>query len=323
MAGVAAARELAAAGLRATLFDRGNAIGGRCGTRYDDGGSFDHGAQYFTVEDPAFAAAVDALAAQGVVQPWRGHIVTLADGSATEARATRRYVGTPGMRSVVEVLAEPFEVATQTRIAAVRDTAHGWSVVDEDGFELGEYDAVLLAMPPEQARSLVPAGSPLVRALGEVRSTPSWALMLGFDEPLPLDYDGAVVENHEALAWIARDSSKPGRRGERWVAHAQGPWARAYFSAAPARAADALTRAFFEVTGIAPCPTPIRKAHRWGLARVDDGPRPGALWDEELRIGICGDWCVAPRLEGAYLSGVSCARMLTASLRPSAEPMSV
>lgn len=31
------------------------------------------------------------------------------------------------------------------------------------------------------------------------------------------------------------------------------------------------------------------------------------LWDSELKIGICGDWCGGPRVEGAYLSGLELA----------------
>ena len=39
--------------------------------------------------------------------------------------------------------------------------------------------------------------------------------MVAFEEPLPVDYDGAFV-NGETIDWIARDASKPGRApGER------------------------------------------------------------------------------------------------------------
>ena len=52
MAGLAAARTLAAAGHAVQVFDKGRGIGGRLSTRRTDYGAFDHGAQYATVRDP-------------------------------------------------------------------------------------------------------------------------------------------------------------------------------------------------------------------------------------------------------------------------------
>ena len=48
MAGAAAARRLAEAGLDVRVFDKGRGIGGRMATRRTEAGArFDHGAQFF------------------------------------------------------------------------------------------------------------------------------------------------------------------------------------------------------------------------------------------------------------------------------------
>jgi hypothetical protein len=57
-AGIAAARELRAAGREVFLFDKGRSVGGRVATRRRERWQWDHGAQFATVRDPAFAAAV-------------------------------------------------------------------------------------------------------------------------------------------------------------------------------------------------------------------------------------------------------------------------
>jgi hypothetical protein len=33
----------------------------------------------------------------------------------------------------------------------------------------------------------------------------------------------------------------------------------------------------------------------------------GCIWDQNLRIGVCGDWCQMSRVEGAILSGMAAA----------------
>jgi len=68
----------------------------------------------------------------------------------------------------------------------------------------------------------------------------------------------------------------------------------------------ALVDAFAEVVGNAGVELPgIRwsQAHRWLYALVDVPLDVGCLWDADLGIGACGDWCNGARIEGAWLSG--------------------
>ena len=58
MAGIACARTLVQAGHRVTVFDKSQGLGGRMSTRGSAFGTFDHGAQYFTVRDDRFALAL-------------------------------------------------------------------------------------------------------------------------------------------------------------------------------------------------------------------------------------------------------------------------
>lgn len=43
-------------------------------------------------------------------------------------------------------------------------------------------------------------------------------------------------------------------------------------------------------------------AHRWRYAKCGTLGQD-ALWDEDLRLGICGDWLLGPRVKAAWLSG--------------------
>jgi renalase len=51
-------------------------------------------------------------------------------------------------------------------------------------------------------------------------------------------------------------------------------------------------------------------AHRWRYALVERPLGEPCLWDEALRLGLCGDWCLGPRVEAAWMSG----RALAAAL---------
>jgi renalase len=111
LAGVAAALELRDAGFRVTVFERSRHIGERCASKPEPE-TFDHGAQYFTVTDPNFARVVKALERGGGVAPWNGRIVEFREGQYIPKCDTRRYVGVPAMRSMIESLASPLDVQT-------------------------------------------------------------------------------------------------------------------------------------------------------------------------------------------------------------------
>lgn len=315
LAGVAAARALAAEGLAVTVFDRGRAPGGRCSSRSSPSGSFDHGAQYFTARDARFIEVVRMLEARGMVQPWLGRLVRLsAAGVSAYVSDEARYVGVPDMRTVVRGVADALDITSATDVAGAHQGAQGWTLIDDTGLELGNYDALLLATPAEQARPLVPQRSVIYPSLSGAQSAPCWALMLAFDDVVDLDFDAAFVE-HPDIAWIARDSSKPGRTpGERWVVHATPAWSAARLGMSADEAAAALTEVFFAVSAVTPVPPRHAAAHRWALARTLVGTPCGSLWDNTLQLGVCGDWCMGPRLEDAYLSGLAAARQLADSV---------
>jgi renalase len=51
-------------------------------------------------------------------------------------------------------------------------------------------------------------------------------------------------------------------------------------------------------------------AHRWRLA-LPVNPLPEKfLFDASQAIGLAGDWCGGPRVEGAYLSGLALAQAI-------------
>jgi len=64
-----------------------------------------------------------------------------------------------------------------------------------------------------------------------------------------------------------------------------------------------LLNALAQMTGGAGLP-PVAHltAHRWRFA-MSRGTDNGALWNEHIRLGVCGDWLLGPRVELAWLSG--------------------
>lgn len=307
MAGLACAAALKARGVKVTVFEKARAPGGRLSTRrIESGAEFDHGAQYFTAHDPAFRKCVDGWIAEGAAAEWKPRLVEI-KGRARSAVAddSRRFVGAPRMNALVAPLAQGLDVRLGVRVGVLARDGASWQAVDEFGKDLGGFDAAIVAVPAPQAIPFLAHAPALARAIGRVTMAPCWSVMAAFDQALPMAFNAAFVEKG-ALAWLARNSSKPGRAGapETWVLHASPKWSRDHYDADQTEAASALLEAFRQLAGVAAPPAALR-AHRWRYAMTEEALGEPYLLDANLRLGVCGDWCLQARVEAAWLSGAA------------------
>jgi renalase len=304
MAGLACAERLARRGHPLTVLDKSRGPGGRMSTRRiatsAGEAAFDHGAQYFTVRDPGFRTRVDEWAATGCVASW---VVAGEDA----------YVGVPAMNAPIRQMAERFGVQWGARVMSLAPVERGWRLELQTGSSF-EADAVVVALPAEQAADLVGPAAPDLAALVRAAPTsPCWTVMLAFAEALPTPLDCLRGEEGEALGWAARNRSKPGRTGpEAWVLQASPEWSQLYLEADSYWVAAALSTALAARLGTR-LPLPIASsAHRWRYAR-SSAEGSGALWDAGRRLGLCGDWLIGPRVEAAWISGTALAERIAFS----------
>jgi len=333
MAGIACARTLMQAGHNVTLFDKSRGVGGRMATRSTSFGSFDHGAQYFTVRDPRFALALET--AKGICKPWSANSVRVLDtfGRVAAAALPARdphWVATPGMNGLAKHWAKPLledgrlELETQvTRIERDPLNKKQWQLrtsgmpgSPEAQHVFSGFDSVVLAMPHPQTEDLLQKSAQaarLVRDIRRVQVAPCWTLILAFPQAIQPNMAhlgpqwNAARSTHHRIAWLARESSKPGRAGvERWTVQASAAWSHEHLEDDAARVQAKLLKAFTEVTGIRAEPH-FAAVHRWRYAQTVQPLGQSHLWDEKSSIGACGDWCIGHRVEDAFISGLEMA----------------
>jgi predicted NAD/FAD-dependent oxidoreductase len=292
MAGLACAEVLAGRGFDIRLFDKGRGPGGRMATRRVrtamGEAAFDHGAQYFTARDPRFVEVVHGWQRRGLVAPW------------PEAHS-EAWVGVPAMSALIRDMAAGHRVCFGEIVKSLEQRGDGWHFRLDSG-EAGPFDLAILAVPAEQAATLISLHDfEMARVALRARSKPCWTGLFAFGERLAAARD--VFRDKGIIAWAARNSAKPGRKGpESWVVQAQPSWTEAHCEDDPGNIAVCLLDALGRELDLAlPCPI-ASAAHRWRFA-MSNGTGDQALWNREKRLGVCGDWLMGPRVESAWLSG--------------------
>jgi predicted NAD/FAD-dependent oxidoreductase len=281
MAGLTLGRAALAAGITPVVYDKGRKPGGRLATRRRDGVSFNHGCQYFTARDAGFAAL---MAAHGAAV-WA-------------AAGPERMVGVPDMASLAEALAAPLAPLVSTHIKTITFEHGGWTLTAPE-HEPARFDALMLAIPPLQAAALLPPDHPFQPAFARAHLAPCWTVMLDFGDVAGPD---TLRPAAGPLSWIAREASRPGAAPSgAYTLQASAAWSEAHLEDPAEAVIAALTAAFAQATGIT-APPRSAQAHRWRYALADAPLGQAYLWDASQKLGACGDWCLAPRLEAAYLS---------------------
>lgn len=320
LAGLSVARQLQSQGHDVTVYEKNGEVSGRMSTRQTELGGFDHGTQYFTASSDRFRKEVGDWRKFGWVATWAGRLASLNGAVGKPAgRGPTRYVAVPGMSTLGKQLAHGLDVRTEQQVLALEAHGKQWLLtVQADTTAIpasaGPFDAVVLAIPADQAEPLLSVAPAFAKQAGKVRFAPCWAVMLGFQYPLDLPYDGAWV-SHSRLGWIARDTAKPAHRaGERWVCHASADWSLEHLADEPERVKEKLSKAFHEATGS--WVQPIHAvAHRWRYAQAPQTLAADCLWNAKQGIGVCGDWFAAGlegagRVENAFLSAQALAKAI-------------
>jgi predicted NAD/FAD-dependent oxidoreductase len=235
------------------------------------------------------------------------------------------WVAKPGMNALAKAWAAPIgeHIQLETRVDRIeRDTLnkHQWQLRTEGGSAgvavHGAFDAVVLAIPHPQAQALLqamPHGGTFAKAINKVTVLPCWTLMLAFPQAVQPGLTtlgphwNAARSTHHRIAWLARESSKPGRRTiERWTVQASAAWSQEHINDSKDRVEGKLIKAFAEVTGIRAEPSHV-ESHRWLYAKSGQPLGQSYIWNAKSGLGVCGDWCIGHRVENAFVSGLELA----------------
>ena len=294
-----------------TLFEKSRGAGGRVCTRYTNSYNFDHGAQFFTARSPEFKEFLKPLIKSGVIDNWKVRLIEVRNNTIINRQQLNndhpRYVGVPSMSSIGKYLSKNLDIKLNTE-ASIQKSAEGWKVVGPDGEVFGHYDWVISSIPAEQSLQLLPDYFSHYDALKQKKMLGCYSLMLGFDEPLDLDWDAAQLTGTD-ISWIAVNSSKPGRPNDySLLVHSTNDWAEEHLDDDVDAVKEYLCSQVTEIIGQNVYSAQHIDLHRWRYANIPKQDKNTLFIDPESRLAACGDWCKKGRIEEAFRSGFDLAK---------------
>ncbi len=205
MAGLAAARQVQAAGHTVTVLDKSRGVGGRLATRRIGDAVLDHGAQFFTVRGDSFSGLVDEAAKAGAVAEWcRGF---------GEEDGYARWRGDAGMTSLAKWMAQPLDVQLANHVHAISVGSDGVRVVDATGTTLALGNHAIVTAPIPQILTMfghgdVAPGSSLEQSLRATSYFATLALLAVVNGPTNVAEPGGMQFETGPFTFIADNQRK-------------------------------------------------------------------------------------------------------------------
>lgn len=306
VAGLSAARNLRANGVDVRLFDKSRGVSGRMSTRYADPWEFDHGAQYFTVQDANFKAEIETAIKAGACAPWPARALYLRTGELSADTGRDRYVGTPRMNSLPKFLAEGLDIELGRRASKIV-RGETWTIEFEDGTTETGFDGVISTLPPAQAALVLPSDFKQMPSVDAAQMHVCFTLMIGLAAPIDPGWETLRVKDLP-IDWISINAAKPGRSQDvgTIVVTSAPDWSDAHQDSDREWVQDVMLKSASALVGLPLEKAPHLALHRWLYASNKTSPDVACLVGDG--IVACGDWCLGGRVQGAWLSGRAAAQ---------------
>ncbi len=306
LAGLAAASELRHQGRNVLVLDKSRGVGGRMATRRVGTLRMDHGAQFFTVRDPRFEALLAPLLTEGEVFEWsRGFPLWQSGVIHSRQDGHPRYACRSGMSALAKFMARDLGLALGDAVTHVERHQNGtWQILTARGL-LYSAETLIVNAPPAQVLPLVGSflDSDLHSRLSSFQMEPTWAVFGEVDRDPELGGVALEFADHPILGFMARDHSRRPEVGRTpsVVVHCNSSWSYKNLERSTEDVAHLVSNEVEKLFGVRFRQSP--EVHRWRFAKPLHSLGEACLWDPQLRLGACGDWCTGGRVEGAVLSG--------------------
>lgn len=312
IAGLSAARKLQKSGVPVTVFEAGRRPGGRLATQKQHDRQFDHGAQYLTPHSRRSAVLFSKWRKAGWIRPW--NVLALELPERKKIDTSSWHVAVPSQASLAERLAEGIDCRCKVTVTEIRGDPGARRLLTSSGEEWGPYEVVLCTVPAESGLPLLRPFPELAQLASQIESRPCLSTQVLFEEEVMVDFEAAFLSK-SPLAWVCRDASKPDRpEQECWVLHATAEWSQEHLDDSTEKVAARMLSAFAQLCPVELPPISYCRSHRWRHALPQAPLGLPFCYDDDIGVGVAGDWCSAANLDSTYWSGMDLASAVVKAL---------
>ncbi len=289
-----------------TIFEKSRGLGGRMATRRAEPYQFNHGAQYFKVENKGFKDFLNPLIKNKIIKNLELNHVEILNKEIIKKfkiNSKKYFTAQSKMNDVVKSLAKNnFSIKLSCKIVQIKKLNNKWFIFDSDIVSYGPYDWLFLTIPPNQVIDILNKDFKFIDIIKKIKMNSCYSIMLGFDETKKLNFDTALCLDQD-IRWLSLNKEyQDNKEYFNLIINSSYNFAEQNINNSKIEISDYLIKQASDVLCCKLDNYKYKAIHFWKYAMSQKSNNLGSLLDENLKIIVCGDWCMNGRVEGAFLS---------------------
>ena len=297
-----------------TVFEKSRGVGGRMATRRAEPYQFNHGAQYFKIENKEFKNFLQPLIQNKIIKHLEANHIEILNKEVIKRTKTYNkiyYTPVSKMNSVVKYLINNnFFIKLLCKIDKTIKENDKWFIIDSDNVSYGPYDWLFITIPPNQALEILYNNFKFLDIIKKIKMRSCYSLMLGFDKIKEFDFDTALFLD-EDVQWLSiRKKIIENKKYYNLLINSSYDFAEKNVNSSKDKISDYLIKQVSEIVKYELNNYEHKALHFWKYAMSEKNNNLGSLLDEDLKVIVCGDWCMNGKVEGGFLSAKDAAKKL-------------
>ena len=289
-----------------TVFEKSRGVGGRMATRRAEPYQFNHGAQYFKIENKEFKNFLQPLIQNKIIKHLEANHIEILNKEVIKRTKTYNkiyYTPVSKMNSVVKYLINNnFFIKLLCKIDKTIKENDKWFIIDSDKASYGPYDWLFITIPPNQALEILYNNFKFLDIIKKIKMRSCYSLMLGFEKIKEFDFDTALFLD-EDVQWLSiRKKIIENKKYYNLLINSSYNFAEKNVNGSKDKISDYLIKQVSDIIKYELNNYEHKALHFWKYAMSEKNNNLGSLLDENLKVIVCGDWCMNGKVEGGFLS---------------------
>jgi renalase len=286
------------------VYDKARGAGGRSSNKkFNKKGSFDHGVQYISPKTNQFKKFINTLIVKKIVKKWLGKHIFLSTNKKEDKKHIK-IIGNKGNNSISKYLLKNINCTFNTELIKITNKDKVWELDFYDGTKRF-YKSLILTCPFPQFKKLAKKYVKHSFINKKVKMDANITVMMTTKKTKP--NISSYFFSDIILGWAAYENSKKRFKSEYdlWTLQSTYKWANKKINKNKINKLDnakILINKFFELTKLKKNKIFYIQNHGWKYSSNSKPLNIKSYWNSKIRLGVCADWFMGPRLESGWLS---------------------
>ena len=292
------------------ILDKARGPGGRASNkRFKQNLSFDHGVQYISPKSKEFLKFIKTLCKKKEAKIWTGNHL---DFTFEKKEISEKFIGMKGNNFISKFYTKKIKKSFQSSVKTIFNNKYFWEIRLDNGENI-QAKSIILTCPFPQSKKI--AGKYLEKKISnlKINMEPNITTMLAFKNQKTVPVS-SIKFNDDILTWAAHENSKSrfNSSNSLWTLQSSVEWAKKNINhyKKSNKAENTLISKFLNFTGYKKNKIIFKKTHGWKYSYNLNGSPLKSYWNKKLRLGLCADWFIGPKVENAWLSANDLAKKI-------------